>query len=51
MTVTMRVAVTSGSTANLPSKAKKSPRGTSPKKWRTGSIRAAMMPNVMAIEA
>ena len=51
MTVTIRVAVTSGRTANSPSMAKKSPNGTSPKKSTTGSIRAAMMPKVMAIDS
>ena len=38
-------------TANLPSVAKKSENGTSPKKWITGSIRASTIPTVMATDS
>ena len=46
----MKVAVTSGRTAKVPSVAKKSPKGTSLKKPITGRMSAAMMPRVIRTE-
>ena len=48
--MTMKVPATSGRTANWPSVAKKSPKGTSAKKSSTGRMSATMIPTVIATD-